>query len=78
MGVGHAVAALGAVEAAPRANLGPLVSAAFLADFLLGIFALAGLEQIHFPVCRPLADSENSCGRASMTSWIRVSPSWRW
>jgi hypothetical protein len=44
MGVGHAAVALSAGTAAPRLNVGWLVFAAFLADFLLGIFASIGLE----------------------------------
>lgn len=50
MGVGHAAVALGAAKAAPRVNVGWLVFAALLADFLLGIFAMMGLEQAHVPV----------------------------
>jgi hypothetical protein len=49
MGVGHIAVALGAAKAAPRLNVGWLVFAAFLADFLLGIFALAGLEHASVP-----------------------------
>lgn len=49
MGVGHAAIALGAAKAAPRLNVGWLVFAAFLADFLLGVFASMGLEQAHVP-----------------------------
>lgn len=49
MGVGHAAVAIGAAKVAPRVNAGWLLFAAFLADFLLGIFALAGLEQTHVP-----------------------------
>lgn len=49
MGVGHAAVALGAAKAAPRLNVGWLVFAAFLADFLLGIFAAMGLEGAHVP-----------------------------
>ena len=44
MGVGHVAVALGASRAAPRVNVGWLVFAALLADFLLGIFASLGLE----------------------------------
>jgi hypothetical protein len=40
---------LGAARAAPRVNVGLLIFAAFLADFLLGVFALLGLEQAHVP-----------------------------
>jgi hypothetical protein len=49
MGIGHAAVALGASRVAPRVNVGILVFAAFLADFLLGIFAAFGLEQAHVP-----------------------------
>jgi hypothetical protein len=49
MGVGHAAVALGAAKAAPRMNVGWLVFAALLADFLLGIFTVAGLEQVNVP-----------------------------
>ncbi len=49
MGIGHAAVALGASRAAPRVNVGILVFAAFLADFLLGIFAALGIEQAHIP-----------------------------
>jgi hypothetical protein len=47
MGVGHAALALGAAKATPRLNVGWLVFAALLADFLLGIFASMGLESAH-------------------------------
>jgi hypothetical protein len=49
MGVGHAAVALGATKAAPRLNVGWLVFAALLADFLLGIFTVAGLKQVNVP-----------------------------
>jgi hypothetical protein len=49
MGIGHAAVALGASRAEPRINVGLLIFAAFLADFLLGIFAAFGLEQAHVP-----------------------------
>jgi hypothetical protein len=49
MGVGHAALALAAAKAAPRLNVGWLVFAAFLSDFLLGIFASMGLERAHVP-----------------------------
>lgn len=49
MGIGHAAVALCASRAAPRVNVGLLIFAAFLADFLLGVFALFGLEQAHVP-----------------------------
>lgn len=49
MGIGHAAVALGASRAEPRINVGLLIFAAFLADFLLGIFAALGLERAHVP-----------------------------
>jgi hypothetical protein len=49
MGIGHAAVALGASKLEPRINVGLLIFAAFLADFLLGIFAALGLEQAHVP-----------------------------
>jgi hypothetical protein len=49
MGVGHVAVALGASRAAPRVNVGWLVFAAFLSDFLLGIFASFGLEHAYVP-----------------------------
>jgi hypothetical protein len=49
MGAGHAAVALAANRAEPRINVGVLIFAAFLADFLLGIFAAFGLEQVHVP-----------------------------
>ena len=50
MGIGHAAVALGASRTAPRINVGLLIFAAFLADFLLGIFGAFGLERAHVPV----------------------------
>src|SRR5260370_42518339 len=49
MGVGHAVVAWGAAKVVPRLNVGWLIFAAFLADFLLGIFAGMGLEHAIVP-----------------------------
>lgn len=49
MGIGHAAVALGASRVAPRVNVGILVFAAFLADFLLGIFGAFGMEQAQVP-----------------------------
>jgi hypothetical protein len=49
MGIGHAAVALGATRTLPRMNVGLLIFAAFLADFLLGIFAAFGLERAHVP-----------------------------
>jgi hypothetical protein len=49
MGVGHAAVALGAGRLVPRLNVGWLVLAALLADFLLGVFAFLGLERAEVP-----------------------------
>jgi hypothetical protein len=49
VGIGHAAVALGASRAVPRVNVGLLVFAAFLADFLLGVFGALGLEHAHVP-----------------------------
>ena len=49
MGIGHVAVALGASRAVPRVNVGWLVLAALLADFLLGIFASLGLEHATVP-----------------------------
>jgi len=49
MGIGHVAVALGASRAAPRLNVGWLVFAALLADFLLGIFAALGMEHATVP-----------------------------
>ena len=49
MGVGHVAVALGASRAIPRVNVGWLVFAAFLSDFLLGIFAVLGVEHASVP-----------------------------
>lgn len=49
MGIGHAAVALGASRVAPQLNVGWLVFAAFLADFLLGIFAALGMEHAIVP-----------------------------
>lgn len=49
MGIGHAAVALGASRVVPRLNVGWLVFAAFLADFLLGIFAALGMERAIVP-----------------------------
>ncbi len=49
MGVGHVAVALGASRAAPRVNVGWLVIAALLSDFLLGVFAALGLEHSTAP-----------------------------
>ena len=49
MGIGHVALALGASRAAPRLNVGWLVFAAVLADFLLGIFTALGMEHAIVP-----------------------------
>lgn len=49
MGVGHVALALGVSRAAPRVNVGWLVLAALLSDFLLGIFASLGIEHASVP-----------------------------
>ena len=49
MGIGHVAIALGASRATPRLNVGWLVFAALLSDFLLGIFASLGLEHATVP-----------------------------
>ena len=49
MGVGHVALALGASRATPRLNVGWLIFAALLADFLLGIFAWFGIEHATVP-----------------------------
>lgn len=49
MGIGHVAVGLGLKSAAPRVNAGLLIFAAFLADFLLGCFAIAGWERYDVP-----------------------------
>jgi len=49
VGVGHVAVAIGASKAVPRVNIGWLVFAALLADFLLGIFGFFGLEHATVP-----------------------------
>jgi len=49
MGIGHVAPALGASKAEPRLNVGWLVFAAVLSDFLLGIFAAFALEHATVP-----------------------------
>jgi hypothetical protein len=46
---GHVGAALIVKRAAPGVGLGKLVAAALLLDSLLGVFVLAGLEQVRIP-----------------------------
>ncbi|MFN8486213.1 MAG: hypothetical protein U0350_01395 [Caldilineaceae bacterium] len=49
MFVGHLAAGLALKKAEPRINLGILFFASLLADFLLGLFVLFGIEQVHVP-----------------------------
>jgi len=46
---GHVGAALIVKRAAPGVGLGKLVAGALLLDSLLGVFVLAGLEQVKIP-----------------------------
>ena len=49
MFIGHLGVGLALKRADREVNLGVLVFAALLLDFLLGLFVLAGLEQVHVP-----------------------------
>ncbi|MEZ4867512.1 MAG: hypothetical protein R3C14_39665 [Caldilineaceae bacterium] len=49
MFAGHLAAGLALKQAEPRVNLGFLVFASLFSDFLLGLFVLSGLEQVHVP-----------------------------
>jgi hypothetical protein len=49
MGIGHVAVGLGLKRADPALNLGWLLFAAMLPDFLLGWFALAGQETYEAP-----------------------------
>jgi hypothetical protein len=49
MGIGHVAVGLGLKRADPEINAGWLIFAALLSDFLLGWFALAGLETYEAP-----------------------------
>jgi hypothetical protein len=49
MGIGHVALTLGAAKVTPRLNVGWLVFAALVSDFLLGVFALMGLEYATVP-----------------------------
>lgn len=49
MGIGHFAVGLALKKAEPRMNLGSLIFAAFLADFLLGVFVWLGMEQYQVP-----------------------------
>ena len=47
--LGHVGVGLALKRAVPSVNAGVLVAAALLLDSLLGLFVLAGLEQVHLP-----------------------------
>jgi hypothetical protein len=49
MFAGHLAAGLALKKAEPRANLGLLFFATLFSDFLLGLFVLFGIEQVHVP-----------------------------
>lgn len=49
MGIGHFAVGLALKKAEPRLNVGALVFAAYLPDFLLGVFVGLGLETYHVP-----------------------------
>jgi hypothetical protein len=49
MGAGHLAVGLGLSSADRHMNAGWFVLCAFLADVLLGIFVLLGLEEVHIP-----------------------------
>ncbi len=49
MFLGHVGVGLALKRAAPACNAGALVSGALLLDWLLGLFVLAGLEEVHVP-----------------------------
>jgi hypothetical protein len=49
MFVGHLAVGLALKKAEPKLNLGVLFLAVMLLDFLLGVFVLLGLEQVHVP-----------------------------
>jgi TRAP-type C4-dicarboxylate transport system permease small subunit len=49
MGIGHVALGLALKKSEPRLNVGILVFATLLADFLLGVFAFLGWEWAHIP-----------------------------
>ena len=49
MGIGHFAVGLALKNAEPRLNAGALIFAAYLSDFLLGLFVWFGLETYHVP-----------------------------
>jgi hypothetical protein len=70
MGVGHAAVALGASRRAPRINAGILIFAAFLADFLLGIFGALGMDR---RVCRRISQLVPYCFAAKIPPvWLSL------
>ncbi len=53
MGAGHYAAAVMLARAGPRVNTGLLCLCAIAGDVLLGIFVLAGIEEVHIPPSFP-------------------------
>lgn len=49
MGIGHFAVGLALKTAEPRLNAGALIFAAYLSDFLLGVFVGMGFEAYHIP-----------------------------
>jgi hypothetical protein len=49
VGIGHFAVGLALKKAEPRVNLGALIFAAYLSDFLFGLFVWFGLETYHVP-----------------------------
>ncbi|MFL5294593.1 MAG: hypothetical protein ACJ79U_23995 [Myxococcales bacterium] len=77
MFAGHVGAALIVKRAAPGVGLGKLVAGALLLDSLLGVFVLAGLEQVKIPDDYPILhylqfDFPVSHGFLAAVSWALV------
>jgi hypothetical protein len=77
VGIGHVAVGIGLKSADRRLNAGILVFAAFLADFLLGWFVLAGWESYRYPadydsVHYMLFTFPWSHGLAPLTLWSGV------
>ncbi|MFL5375650.1 MAG: hypothetical protein ACJ78T_16765 [Myxococcales bacterium] len=77
MFAGHVGAALIVKRAAPGVGLGKLVAGALLLDSLLGVFVLAGLEQVKIPDDYPILhylqfDFPVSHGFLATVSWALV------
>ncbi|MFL5370552.1 MAG: hypothetical protein ACJ78Z_10195 [Myxococcales bacterium] len=77
MFAGHVGAALIVKRAAPGVGLGKLVAGALLLDSLLGVFVLAGLEQVKVPDDYPILhylqfDFPVSHGFLAAVSWALV------